>query len=346
MQSLVITQKRALNNGKFLACAILNQPARLNSLSLAMAHMLDAQLVQWRDDESVAAVFLSGTGRAFCAGGDLHELYNLMQQGVSHAQLLSMEYAVDDRIHHYPKPIICWGHGIVMGGGLGLMVGASHRIVTPETQLAMPEVMIGMFPDVAAGWFLNRMPYQLGMFLALTAMRINALDALALNLADYLIPSTQQDEILAALCTVDCADPATIDQLLFNFVTADTSPAATLPYCADIAQACGEGDLHKMVQATMDIPVRDAFMEMAHDNVRRASPLMLCVTHRHLLRCRNARFNKVLQWDTALTRRALNHGEFREGIRALLIDKDRLPQWRYPSIDKVPQSAMNYFFSS
>src|SRR5699024_3623962 len=141
------------------------------------------QLTQWATRDDVVCVVIHGTDeRAFCAGGDIINLYHAMRaaDGAPSAQaegFFASEYRLDYTIHTFPKPLLCWGTGAVMGGGLGIMAGASHRVVTENTTIAMPEVGIGLFPDVAAGWFLNRMPGRMGLFLALTGSPMNATDA-------------------------------------------------------------------------------------------------------------------------------------------------------------------------
>lgn len=148
----------------------LDAPKTLNSLTLPMVDTLSAQLLAWRDDPSIAAVFIDGTGeKAFCAGGDVQALRDscLATPGgpCEYAEtFFAREYAMNYLLHTYPKPIICWGHGVVMGGGLGILAGCSHRLVSERTRIGMPEITIALFPDVGGSWFLNRMPGNVGRF--------------------------------------------------------------------------------------------------------------------------------------------------------------------------------------
>jgi len=194
---VVLLSERATGDGRLIGIASLNSPRTLNGFSLDMAHLLDARLQRWADDERIVCVLLQGAGeKAFCAGGDLRALYQSMQTyrasgsddiltNTYAADFFALEYRLDYRIHTYTKPIICWGHGIVMGGGIGLMAGASHRVVSEHSKLAFPEITIGLFPDVGGSWLLNRVPQYGGRFLALTGAPLNAGDAIYARLADY-----------------------------------------------------------------------------------------------------------------------------------------------------------------
>ena len=191
MNAPVLFEERAAGSYR-IGIATLNAPGTLNGLSLAMVDALAAKLDAWAGDSGLVLVVLRGAGdKAFCAGGDLHALYAGMREAgvggraavdplsIPYArEFFAREYRLDYQIHAYPKPILCWGQGIVMGGGIGLMAGASHRVVTETSRLAMPEIGIGLFPDVGGSWMLARAPGASGRFLALTGASINAADAI------------------------------------------------------------------------------------------------------------------------------------------------------------------------
>src|SRR5690554_4497308 len=194
-----------------VAMATLNRPDTLNGLSLEMCHELTRLLEQWEDDPTIAFVILRGAGeRSFCAGGDLHSLYASMQENTERdawsngyaREFFDVEYRLDYMIHRYGKPILCWGSGIVMGGGVGLMMGASHRVVTDTTRFAMPEISIGLFPDVGGTWMLARLPGGIGLFLALTGAQLGAGDCLHLGLADYALKAEQWDALMKGVLAV------------------------------------------------------------------------------------------------------------------------------------------------
>ena len=170
MSNLVLFEELPVRGGQRIAIATLNAEKSLNALTLEMIRLLDARLSAWENDDAVVAVLLRGAGdKAFCAGGDVRSLRAaLLEDGEVYPNphavaFFSEEYRLDYRIHRYRKPLIVWGGGIVMGGGLGLMAGASHRVATPATRIAMPEITIGLYPDVAGSWFLQRMPAKLGL---------------------------------------------------------------------------------------------------------------------------------------------------------------------------------------
>ena len=183
----VLFERLPAANGAVVGLLTLNAEKSLNALSLDMVDLMQAQLSDWQHDAQVAAVFMRGAGdKAFCAGGDIQAIYQSMIATpggpCEYAEaFFKREYRLDYLLHTYPKPVISWGHGIVMGGGLGVHAGARHKIVTEKTRFAMPEIGIGLFPDVGGTWFLNRMPGKTGLFVALTAAALNAGDALYLG---------------------------------------------------------------------------------------------------------------------------------------------------------------------
>jgi enoyl-CoA hydratase/carnithine racemase len=212
LKSPVLFGTLTADNGRRIGMITLNAEKTLNALSLEMIDLITAQLEAWATDEGLAMVLLQAAGdKAFCAGGDLQNLYQSMlihhdstekddiRANPYARDFFDREYRLDYFIHTYPKPILCWGHGIVMGGGIGLMAGASHRVVTEKSRLAMPEIAIGLFPDVGGSYFLNRMPGKLGLFLALTGAMINTADAKFVQLADYAIAQVDKSKVLDEL---------------------------------------------------------------------------------------------------------------------------------------------------
>lgn len=208
--AVVLLQELPAAGGRRIGQAILNVPKALHALNPEMIALLDTALQRWASDPAIACVVLrSSTDKAFCAGGDVRSLRSaiLAEPGVvpnPQAQaFFSAEYRLDYRIHTYPKPLLVWGNGIVMGGGLGLLAGASHRVVCDNTRIAMPETAIGLFPDVGGSWFLPRMPGRTGLFLGLTGAAMNAQDAVFAGLGDYVIAHQAQAEVMAALCRIN-----------------------------------------------------------------------------------------------------------------------------------------------
>ncbi|NNC55605.1 MAG: enoyl-CoA hydratase/isomerase family protein, partial [Pseudomonadales bacterium] len=200
-QAVLFTELPA-GSDKKIGHATLNSPASLNSLTTEMVELLLAKLLQWAQDSRLACVVISGAGdKAFCAGGDVQALRNsaIAKPGgpcLEAETFFAREYRLDYTIHTFNKPLLVWGNGIVMGGGLGILAGASHRVVTETSRFAMPEVTIGLYPDVGGSHFLNLMPGETGRFLALTGASFNAADALYTGLADYFL---QRDQFPALL---------------------------------------------------------------------------------------------------------------------------------------------------
>ena len=208
----VLFEELTAANGRRIGIATLASEKTLHAISLEMVSLLTPQLQRWQADPGVAMVLLQAQGeKAFCAGGDLQQLYRSMCEHHASperediranryaAEFFEQEYRLDYLIHSFAKPILCWGHGIVMGGGIGLMAGCSHRVVTERSRLAMPEITIGLYPDVGGSWFLARMPGKTGVFLALTGANLNANDALFAGLADYRVAQSAKQSVIDAL---------------------------------------------------------------------------------------------------------------------------------------------------
>lgn len=184
----------------------LNKASALNTLNLQMIRSLLSTLELWQADSDIVMVLIDGIcDKAFCAGGDIVAMYHGMQDSNSSAEenvlqeFFTKEYQLDYLLHTYTKPVLVWGNGLVMGGGLGLMSGASHRVVTENSRLAMPEISIGLYPDAGGSYFLNKLPSGLGLFLGLTGASLQAADALYVNLADYYIWHDSKSRLLKAL---------------------------------------------------------------------------------------------------------------------------------------------------
>ena len=346
--STVLFREVDTANGKRFGIATLNAPASLNSLSLEMVDLLHPRLLAWAEDPNVAGVMLDAAGdKALCAGGDLRQLYRtILECGDgpnAYAQaFFSREYRLDHLIHTYPKPFLCWGHGIVMGGGIGLMAGASHRVVTGKSRLAMPEIAIGLFPDVAGSWFLQRMPRHVGLFLALTGASFNAADALFLGVADFFVPQEAKAEVLKAIGDTRWGDDAAAQ--LSHLLEAQRGEAA-LPESMvrklfdTIATVVGHDGLRDIASrldalaagSTSD----DPWLVNAAQAYRKGSPTSAALSFDLLNRSRHLSLAEVfrLEFDVALG--CCAHADFPEGIRALLIEKDKNPKWSPAALDGV-----------
>jgi enoyl-CoA hydratase/carnithine racemase len=338
-----------------IAVARINTPRNLNSLSLDMIRLLKPQLKRWAEDPKICAVWLEAEGdKAFCAGGDIVSLYRSMTEP-GDAELgrtfFTEEYELDYQIHTFPKPLVCWGHGIVMGGGIGLMVGASHRVVTESSKMAMPEVNIGLYPDVAGGWFLNRMPGRTGLFLGLTGARINAADALFVGMADRFIRHELKAQVIQALQDrqwngQDAHQVVGAVLREFEQHSGSAMPASSVrDYLDEINRAADGDSLEQVVQQLMELGSREDWLGKVTHSLGNASPTSLALVWRHLHNCRLDSLREVLDKELVISCNCLDKGEFAEGVRALLIDKDLQPRWRYASLSEVDENWIDDFFT-
>lgn len=353
----VIFEELEAAGGSRIGVARLNAPRSMNALSLEMIHLLKAKLDQWAADDAIGAVWLEGEGdKALCAGGDIVALYRDMTEPRTDSRSASEgetfftdEYELDYQIHTYPKPFIVWGNGIVMGGGLGLMAGGSHRVVTEHSRLAMPEVGIGLYPDVGAGWFLNRMPGRTGLFLGLTGARMNGSDALFVGLADRFIHHELREEVKQALQQSDFGGGAhaAVSAVLRRFErdSRESMPQSVVREHYDVIQALTDGDsLVEVVDKLGQYAGEDPWLTKGVKTVAAASPASLTLHWRHFHNSLHDSLSQVFDKELRLSLRSLQMGEFAEGIRALLIDKDLKPRWHFPTLESVDPEWIDRFF--
>ncbi|WFF41234.1 enoyl-CoA hydratase/isomerase family protein [Salinicola endophyticus] len=345
----------ATADGHRLGRITLDAPKSLNALSLEMIDAIQAQIGVWAEDAEIVALWLEGAGdKAFCAGGDVVALYRAIAEGHTGrdpetadgavARYFTHEYRLDHALHTYPKPIVAWGDGIVMGGGMGLLAGASHRVVTPRSMLAMPEITIGLYPDVGASWFLNRMPGASGTFLGLTGARLNASDALFVGLADRLIAAERRDAVIDDLLNANWSRPRpAIERVLRTHAEASRElapPAEVAPRqqaIAALTDADSDEDLIAAIIAASDSD--DAWIARAARSLAAGSPLSARLILRQLARCRRVSLAEALRSELDLSLACATHGDIAEGVRALLIDKDHAPAWRHTH-DAVPAADL------
>ena len=330
----------------------LNRPKALNALSLGMVRDLMTVLLAWQQDPAVLAVAIRGSNKegpfgAFCAGGDIRFLHQAGSTGNPEIEdFFTEEYALNHLIHNYTKPYIAFMDGIVMGGGMGISQGASLRLVTERTKMAMPETAIGLFPDVGGGYFLSRCPGHVGEWLALTGDTIGAGDAIAFGLADGCLPLDAQAAVWEALGAQTFADGAAVQA----FVAAKM--------IASDAQLKGvRGDIDQYF-ALSGVPAIVAALEAADSEwarataatLRKRSPLMLHVVLEQIRRARGMDLASDLRMERDMVRHCFflrpGASETVEGIRALAVDKDHSPRWNPARIEDVSPELVASFFVS
>ena len=361
----VLFETFVANNGRQIGVITLNAEKTLNALSLEMIDLMMAQLITWSTDENIAIVILQAAGdKAFCAGGDLQNLYQSML--THHASIekddvranqyardfFNREYRLDYLIHTYPKPILCWGHGIVMGGGIGLMAGASHRVVTEKSRLAMPEIGIGLFPDVGGSYFLNRMPGKLGLFLALTGAMVNAADAKFTKLADYAIAQVDKAIVLEKLLqqpwgNTQVENSALLDRVLRGSETALEIAQGPLQIHFDaINVLCSKDDLNDIVDAIILLDPEDTWLKKAVASLKSGSPSSVHLANLLLNKTENSLLADVFRLEYLAALHCAARPDFAEGIRALLIDKDLNPKWHPATHAEITSSWVNGFIEN
>lgn len=352
--AVVLFDERASTAGKRVGIVTLNSEKTLNSLTFEMVELLNNKLQQWKNDSAIACVFIQGAGnKALCAGGDVQKLYQsaIAQPGgpcEDAEAFFELEYRMNYLLHLYPKPIICWGHGVVMGGGLGILAGCSHRVVTEKTRMAMPEVTIALFPDVGGSWFLNRMPGRVGLFLALTAAQMNGPDCIFTGIADRFIQSSQLQPVLDDLCALawhnqEEQHAQQITALLRKFEnnSAAAKPANNVADHYDIIQnLTDQNSFYQIVDAITSVQTDDQWLDRAAKGLAHGSPLSASNIYQALQRARHMSLAEVFQFELVLATNIVRHPEFAEGVRALLIDKDKSPRWQYASVRDVPRQLL------
>jgi enoyl-CoA hydratase/carnithine racemase len=382
MTDVIIFQEIDCDNGKKMGIITLNAPKSLNALSGDMIDLLYSKLITWQQQQDIAAVFLQGEGeKAFCAGGDIVHLYDAMKKkaennsavqsdsSIEHSvkaisgdnkfvpeieDYFTQEYTLDFLIHTFNKPFIVWGSGIVMGGGLGMLVGGSHRVVTESSRIAMPEISIGLFPDVGASYFLNKMPTGCGLFLALTGASINAADVKYCQLADFFIEHQYKDNLLSQLKTINWGETVPLNhdkasQLLqaFEQRSASKLPTSSLKeHQTWINKLADKKALTEVVTAITSIETEDKWLSRAQKSLKKGSALSAQLAYSQLQLGKGMSLADCFRMELSLAVKCGHFGEFLEGVRALLIDKDNSPQWHYASVEAIDTEVLDWFFES
>lgn len=318
----------------------MNRPKALNALTHAMVGRIWEALVAWRSDPAVELVLLDGAGdRALCAGGDVRSLYDSRAQGSGFARAFWRdEYRLNALIGRYPKPYVAIQDGIVMGGGIGLSGHASHRIVTERSRLAMPETGIGLIPDVGGTWLLAHAPGEVGVYLGLTGENMNAADAIFARFSDVFVTSTRLPDVIARLC-----DPAggEVGGIIAQH-REPPGPSRLAETREEIDRIFAGQSLEAILAALRKLG--GEWAEKIAFTLREKSPKSLALT---LAAIRGARtlqsLEEALTVEYRLTVRLFEDGEFPEGVRALLVDKDRKPRWSPSALAQVtPELAASY----
>jgi enoyl-CoA hydratase len=313
----------------------LRRPAALNALSYDMVRAIDAALIAWAGDDRVALLLIDAEGdRAFCAGGDIAQMHATGMAGdyAYGRQFWADEYRMNARMFHFPKPVVSLMQGFTMGGGVGIGCHGSHRVVCDTSRVALPECAIGLVPDVGATLLLSRAPGRLGEYIGTTGTRMGPGDAIHAGFADYYVPQDRWPALVAALC--DTGDWEAVDR-------------AALP-APDSALAADQAEIDRLFAGET---IRDVLNLLRHDGgdfatrtlaaLDKGSPLAVACTLElvHRARLRDT-IEHALEQEHRFTFRAMEKGDFLEGVRAAIIDKDKTPRWRHGALDAVPATEV------
>lgn len=328
-----------------IGLATLTRPGALNALTLPMVRALAAQLALWAQDDGVLAVVLQGEGRAFCAGGDIRAVAlagKAERNGAGGEEALSRaffreEYALNLAIAQFPKPFVSLIDGICMGGGMGLAVLGTHRIVTEKAAMAMPECRIGLYPDVGGGWFLSRCPGHTGEWAALTAAKLAPAEALHMGLATHMLPSDALpafvDRLVAGASVSEALGPIYLPQ----------EPSILLGY-EPLIDRCFAGDSVEAIQEALSREA-DPFAAEQLAAMAPMSPTSLKVTLELIRRAEGLSLAQELAQEYNVTQAFLHGDEFYEGVRAALIDKDHHPRWSPATLGEVDAALVAAHFT-
>ncbi|SNT20021.1 Enoyl-CoA hydratase/isomerase [Anaerovirgula multivorans] len=308
-------------------------------------------LQEWEKDDQVTFICLEGEGqRAFCAGGDVRALYDLRNSNVEeHAHyFFETEYRMNRMMFTYPKPILVYMNGVVMGGGVGISVGASHRIVTEGTKWAMPEMNIGLYPDVGGSYFLNKMPGEIGRYLALISKTITASDVLYIGAADYYLNSDLWDNLKGVIMQnkwLGTTVKEELHQLIlkFNQSMENTSTLATLE--TTINKHFGFNSMEEIFNSLeKSAEEGDSWAKKTKEILLTKSPTSLKVTLRQLMEGKTKSLVDCFKMELDLSMNFMKSHDFFEGVRAVLVDKDQSPNWHPDTIEKVEEKDVESFF--
>lgn len=345
---------------------VLNAEKAMNAVDLDMVKTIAEVLERWHQDDDIMAVVLTGAGdRVFSAGGDVQKLYHSMktsgdEQYVYGDEFFYHKYLNNYRIHQFSKPIIAWGIGYVMGGGLGLFISSSHRVGTETLKLAWPELKIGLFPDVTATYYLSRLPKPVGHWMGLSASLMNAVDCKQLGLTQYAIEHKSLSNVFTEMLEAEWQSDTAHDQVqimlnAFDQQSESLMPASHIDECIHDIQKLlvnKEGKVLSLKQ--IDANFKHALNEKKGSewfqqgitNYSNGCPDTAAIIMEQIARGSDMNLAEVVSWELGLAYQSLRKGNFVEGIRALVMDKDQTPKWQHSSVALLDQEWLDEFMAS
>jgi len=332
------------NDGQ-IGFATLARPQSLNALTLSMIHALHHQLTRWQEDNSIHAVIIKAdSGKAFCAGGDVRWLYEAgRKQDSAQMQFFRDEYRLNDAIHQFKKPYIALMDGITMGGGVGISLHGSYPVATEKFTFAMPETGIGLFPDIGASYLLARCPGAVGVYLGLTGNRISGADALAIGLVKHYVSSECLSQLIENLKNTDLS-VNTIQQIsscLNYYAIADTDSQLRKDM-EKINHFFAKNSVIEIMEELKNSS--DPWAVKTLEILQQKSPLSMAVTFKQITDAQSLSLTQCLEVDYCLVEHFMAGHDFYEGVRALLVDKDKTPHWKPEFLDaSTIKMAEKYF---
>ena len=322
----------------------LNRVDALNALTLPMIIALQQQLQTWQHDSHVHAVVIqAAAGKAFCAGGDVRSLYDNRRTNSQQMQFFWHEYRLNHFIHHFNKPYIALMDGVTMGGGVGISLHGSHPVASERFLFAMPETGIGFFPDIGASYLLSRCPGQFGVYLGLTGNRLGAGEAKALGLVKHLIPADKfqsaLDNLIAADLSIDAY--AQVDACLQHLAILE-QPARLLSLQSVINDCFNYPDIESILETLAQGD--DDWHRDTLTTLEKKSPLSLKITLAQLQKAKTMSMADCIKMDYCLVGHFMRDHDFYEGVRALLVDKDKSPRWQPASLSLVTSAKIADYF--
>lgn len=323
-----------------LAILTLNRPKAYNALDLSMIQSIHMHLKKWQEDPSIQFIILrSALENVFCAGGDIKAVYQNQNDAHYVRTFFQLEYALNAIIYNYPKPIIALINGLTLGGGMGLSMHATYRVVNENASLGMPETTIGFFPDVGAGYFYNKLPEPLGLYLALTGTLVSPTQALGARLASHYVPSVKWEELVNDL--KECSDKTSIERCLEkHHEPKDFS--SDFPFVNVINECFNAGSVEEIFARLKKHPSQ--FAKDCYEKLLTKSPTSLKVTFKKFKQNKGWSLQEVLKQDFALSQNFIRHPDPIEGIRAQVIDKDKFPKWSPSSLREVSEEIVEELF--
>ena len=359
-QEFIKFKEHKKSDGSILLEIELNNPTKLNVLNLEMIIALNKAIQDWQNKEELSVMFIHSAGdRAFCAGGDVAQIHSLIMEGKKKDKdpalvakvFFQTEYETDYMLSNFPKPVVLWGNGIVMGGGMGLFMASSHPIVTETSLLAMPEINIGFFPDVGASYFLSQIKENLGKYLALTAHRLNANEACYLNLTKWACLHEEKQNVFNFLLQSSFRNKEEFNNQFTEFYQEASFLSEQenwiKKFQEEILKALEFKDLKSFYNYFSKIKLEDKKWEQNRQSFLRASPSSLAVIFEQFKRSKGQKDLKSLfEMELTIAMRIAQSSDFLEGVRALLIDKTKSPKWKPSCIEDLEPAKIETYFKA